>query len=153
MFIDSLHKIAAAQAVVAAAVSTSSIDMQPLTNVGLGTPPKRQVSTGEALGFAVSVDVAASLTTFLIEVISTTDAALTAGIVVHGTFTGAQADFAVGKLHFVPIGQGSPLLQRFLGLRFTPTGGAATITVSAWLTTHSLFSLTPPQAYSKNYIP
>lgn len=150
-YIDSLLKVAAAQAVAAAAVSTSSIDLQPLTNVGLGTPPKRQIGTGEPMGFAVSVDVAASLTTFLIEIISTTDAALTAGILVHGTFTGAQADFAVGKLHFVPLGQGSPGLQRFLGLRFTPTGGAATITVSAWLTSHALFSLTPPQAYAKNY--
>lgn len=153
MFIDSLLKVAAAQAVTAAAVSTNSIDLQPLTNVGLGTPPKRQIGTGEAMGFAVSVDVAASLTTFLIEIISTTDAALTAGIVVHGTFTAAQADFALGKLHFVPLPQGSPAYQRFLGLRFTPTGGAATITVSAWLTTHDLFSLTPPQAYAKNYIP
>lgn len=152
MYIDSLLKVAAAQAVTAAAVSTSSIDLQPLTNVGLGTPPKRQIGSGEAMGFAVSVDVSASLTSFLVEIISTTDAALSAGILVHGTFTGLQADFASGKLHFVPLGQGSPALQRFLGLRFTPTGGAATITVSAWLTTHSLFSLTPPQAYAKNYL-
>lgn len=151
MFIDSLLKIAAAQAVAAAAVSTSSIDLQPLTNVGLGTPPKRQIGTGEAMGFGVSADVAASLTTLLIEVISATDAALTAGIKVHGTFTGAQADFAVGKLHVVPIQQGDPDLQRFLGLRFTPTGGAATVTLSAWLTTHSLFSLTPPKNYARNY--
>lgn len=151
MYIDSLLKVAAAQAVAAAAVSTNSIDLQPLTNVGLGTPPKRQIGTGEAMGFAVSVDVAASLTTFLIEVITTTDAALTAGIKVNSQYSGAQADFAAGKLHFVPITQGDPLLQRFLGLRFTPAGGAATITVSAWLTTHALFSLTPPLSYARNY--
>ena len=152
-YIDSLLKVSAAQAVTAAAVSTNSIDLQPLTNVGLGTPPKRDIGTGEPMGFAVSVDVAASLTTLLLEIISTTDAALTAGILVHGTFSGAQADFAVGKLHFVPLGQGSPSLQRFLGMRYTPTGGAATVTLSSWLTTHALFSLTPPQTYAKNYIP
>lgn len=151
MFIDSLLKVSAAQAVVAAAVSTNSIDLQPLTNVGLGTPPKRQIGTGEPMGFGVSVDVAASLTTLLIEVISATDAALTASIKTHGQFSGAQADFAVGKLHFVPFTQGDPLLQRFLGLRFTPAGGAATVTVSAWLTTHTLFSLTPPVSYARNY--
>jgi hypothetical protein len=150
-YIDTLLKISIAQAVVAAAVSTNSIDLS--LPGGLGTPPKRDIGTGEPMGFAVSIDVAASLTTLLLEIISTTDAALTAGILVHGTFTGVQADFAVGKLHFVPLGQGSPSLQRFLGMRFTPTGGAATVTLSAWLTTHSLFSLTPPQTYAKNYIP
>lgn len=151
MYIDALLKVAAAQAVTAAAVSTSSIDLS--LPGGLGTPPKRDIGSGETMGFAVSVDVAASLTTLLLEIISTTDAALTAGIVVHGTFTGAQADFAVGKLHFIPFGQGSPSLQRFVGMRFTPTGGAATVTLSAWMTTDLLFSLTPPQTYAKNYIP
>lgn len=151
MYIDSLLKIASAQAFVAAAVTTSSIDLS--LPGGLGTPPKRDIATGEAMGFGVSVDVAASLTTLLLEIISTTDAALTAGILVHGTFTGAQADFAVGKLHFIPMMQGSPSLQRFLGMRCTPAGGAATVTLSIWLTTHALFSLTPPQTYAKNYVP
>jgi hypothetical protein len=152
-FIDALSKISFVQAVVAAVVSTNSIDIQPLTNIGLGTPPKRQVGPGEALGFGVSVDVAASLTTFLIELISATDTALTAGLKVHGSITGAQADFAVGKLHFVPIPTGDPDLQRYVGLRYTPTGGAATVTVSAWLTTQAEFSQTPPRAYAKNYVP
>jgi hypothetical protein len=36
-------------------------------------------------------------------------------------------------------------------VRITPTGGAATITASAWLTTHDLFSLLPVN-YGKNYV-
>ena len=35
---------------------------------------------------------------------------------------------------------------RYLGMRFVPTGGAATVTVSAWFSTHSMFS-----AQAKSY--
>lgn len=150
MFIDSLLKVAAAQAVTAAAVSTNSIDLG--LPGGVGTPLKRQIGTGEPMGFGVSVDVAASLTSFLIEVIQATDAALTAGIVSLASYSRLQADLPAGALFFAPIPQGAPVAGalRYLGLRFTPTGGAATITVSAWLTTHSLFSLTAA-SYAKNY--
>jgi hypothetical protein len=135
MFIDKFLKVCTAQAFTALAVSTDSIDLGNVT-------PKRQIGTGEPMGWGVSVDVAASATTVLIESISATDAALTAGILVHGTITKPAAEFAAGALHFVPLHQGTPT-QRFIGIRVTPAGGAATVTLSASLTTHSLFSLLP----------
>lgn len=135
MFIDTFLKVCAAQAFTAAAVSTNSIDLGNIT-------PKRQIGTGEPMGFGVSCDVAASATTVLIEVISATDTALTAGILVHGTVTKPAAEFSAGSLHFVPLNPGAPT-QRFLGLRVTPAGGAATVTLSASLTAWSLFSLAP----------
>lgn len=135
MFIDAFLKVCAAQAFTAAAVSASSIDLGNVT-------PKRQIGTGEPMGFGFSTDVAASATTVLLEFISATDAALTAGIIVHATITKAGTAFPAGSLHFLPLPQGTPT-QRYIGVRVTPAGGAATVTLSAWLTTHSLFSLLP----------
>jgi len=135
MFIDALLKVCAAQAFTAAAVSASSIDLGNIT-------PKRQIGTGEPLGFGFSVDVAASATTVLLELISATDAALTASIVVHATQTKAAADFSAGSLHFLGFPPGTPT-QRYIGVRITPTGGAATVTMSAWLTARDLFSILP----------
>ena len=105
------------------------------------------------MGFGLSVDVAASATTVLVEVIMATDAALTAGIVVLETTTFLAADLPAGALKFMPIPQGAPIAGalRFLGLRTTPVGGAATVTMSAWLTTHALFSVLA-KAYAKAFI-
>lgn len=152
MYIDSLLKVSAAQAVAASAVSTNSIDLG--VPGGKGTPPQRLIGSGEPMGFAVNVNVAASLTSCTFEIIMTTDAALTAGLISLVTVGALNADLVAGTLFFVPLPQLLPAagMLRFLGMRFVPTGGAATITVSAWLTTHSLFSLLA-QTYAKNYIP
>lgn len=150
MYIDALTKVAAAQAFTAAAVSTSSIDLG--LPGGIGTPPKREVGTGEAIGFAFSVDVAASATTVKLEVINTTDAALTAGIIVLVEQTRLAADLPAGGLLFLGIPPGAPAAGylRYLGIRATPAGGAATVTLSAWLTSYSLFSVIA-KSYAKNY--
>jgi hypothetical protein len=112
------------------------------------------VGTGEALGFGVQVDVAADFTTgdetYQIEVISATDAALTAGILVHATYVRTAAQLALGALLFCPLPAGFPT-QRFLGLRYTTGGTTPTVTLTAWLTTHSLFSLNA-KAYAKSYV-
>jgi hypothetical protein len=141
MFIDALLKVATAQAMGAAAVSASSIDL------GL-TTPGRQIGTGEAMGFGINVDVGATVAATLIEVISATDAALTAGIISHVSETVPLATAVAGFQLFLPIPQGTPT-QRFLGVRTTTAGG--TISISAWLTTHSLFSLIQ-RYYPKNYV-
>lgn len=138
MFIDKLLKVCSAQAFTAAAVSTDSIDLGNVT-------PKREIGTGEPLGFGLSVDVAASATNVLVEIISATDAALTAGIVVHATFTKLAALMSAGSLHWLGMPMGTPT-GRFIGVRITPAGGAATVTMSAWLTSQSLFSIA-----SQNY--
>lgn len=136
MFIDFLLKVSAAQAFGAAAVSTSSIDLG--LPGGVGTPLKRQIGTGEPMGFGGVVDVAGTVADSLVEIISTTDAALTAGILVHGSITIKLAAALAGSLWFVPLPPGTPT-QRFLGVRVTTAGG--TISMSFWLTTFEAFSI------------
>jgi hypothetical protein len=141
MFLDALGLVSDAQAFGAAAVSTNSIDL------GL-TTPGRQIGTGEPMGFGVGVDVLGTVAPSLIEVISATDAALTAGILVHASRTIPLAEMVAGALFFIAIPPGTPT-QRFLGIRITTAGG--TVTCTAWLTTHSLFSILP-RAYPKNFV-
>lgn len=141
MFIDALLKVAAAQAMGAGAVSASSIDLGNVT-------PKRAIGTGEVMGFGVSIDVTATVANTLFEVISATDAALTAGILVHSSTTVLLAAALAGTLVWLPIPMGTPT-QRFLGVRTTTAGG--TITISAWLTAQMLFSIAS-QNYAKNFV-
>lgn len=140
MFLDALLLVSDAQAFGAAAVSQNSIDL------GL-TTPGRQIGTGEPMGFGIAVDVAGTVAPSVIDVISATDAALTAGIIVHATRSIALAEMTAGALHFIGVPVGTPT-QRYLGVRITTAGG--TVTATAWLTTHSLFSILP-RAYPKNY--
>lgn len=151
MYIDSLLRVSNAQAFVAAAVSTDSIDLG--TPGGVGTPLKRQIGTGEPVGFGFAVTVAASSTTVKLEVVMTTDAALTAGLIVLVEETRLSADLPAGAALFLGIPPGGPAAGwlRFLGVRVTPAGGAATVTITAWLTTHSLFSVAAA-SYAKNFI-
>lgn len=145
MYVDALGLVCNAQAFTGAAVSTDSIDLGNVT-------PKREIATGEAMGFGIAVDVAASATTVLVEIIQATDGPLTAGIVVLAQRTFLAADMPAGALIFMPLPQNvavaGPL--RFLGLRVTPAGGAATVTLTSWLTTHSLFSVLA-KPYAKGY--
>jgi hypothetical protein len=145
MFIDALGLVSDAQAFTAVAVSTSSIDLGNVT-------PKREIATGEPLGFGVSVDVAASATTVLVELIQATDAALTAGIVVLSQRTFLSADMPLGATIFMPLPQNPTVAGplRFMGIRVTPAGGAATVTLTAWLTAHDLFSVLA-RTYAKGY--
>lgn len=146
MYVDALTQLSAAQAFGAGAVSTNSVDLS--NPGGLGTPPKRQIGTGEPMGIGIVVTTAGTVAASLFEFISTTDAALTAGILVHSTFTIPLAQTTLGAQFFLPIPQGTPT-QRFIGLRVTTAGG--TISCSAWVTSHSLFSLLA-LAYAKNYL-
>jgi len=136
MYIDALLRVSNAQAFTAVAVSTDSIDLGNVT-------PRREIATGEAMGYGIAVNVAASATTVLVELIMATDGALTAGIVVLSQRTFLAADMPVGRLIFMPLPQGVAAAGwlRFHGIRVTPVGGAATVTLTAWLTTHSLFSI------------
>lgn len=133
MILDALLRVSNAQAFGAAAVSTDSIDLGNVT-------PKRTVGTGEPLGFGISVTTAGTVAATLMEVISATDAALTAGILVHGTRTIPLAETVLGAQFFLPLPPGTPT-QRFIGVRLTTAGG--TISATAWLTTSTLFSLLP----------
>lgn len=143
MFIDALLRLSTAQAFTAAAVTTNSIDL------GNGTP-KRQIGTGEDMMMAISVDVLLNATSMLLEVISATDAALTTSIVVHATRTILAADAVAGALIGMHVPVGAPT-QRYIGMRVTPTGGAATVTLTISLTATALFSIAQ-QYYPKNYV-
>lgn len=156
MFIDALLKVCAAQVFAATGLSVGSIDLG--VTQGKGTPPFRQIGTGEDLVMAVAVKSAAFITStdesYLFEVVSTTDGALSAGLVVIASrnFTAAQAAagaLALGTLFNIPIPDGLPT-QEFLGLRVTVAGTTPTITIDAWLTSNNLFSILA-QSYAKNF--
>lgn len=144
MYLDALLVVADAQAFTGAAV-TNSVDLGNVT-------PKREIAVGEPMGFGITVDVAASSTTVKVEIIQATDGALTAGIVVLAERTFLAADMPAGARIFMPLPENptaaGPL--EFIGLRVTPAGGAATVTLTAWLTTQSLFSVAP-RHYAKGY--
>lgn len=144
MFIDALGLVsgtqAAGQAFGAAAVSTNSIDTGAVA-------PGNQIGTGEPIGFAFQVSVAGTVANSLLEIISATDAALTAGIIAHAQRVLILAENVAGALYFIALPPGTPT-QRFLGIRVTTAGG--TISGRAWLTSHSLFSILA-KAYPKNY--
>ena len=141
MFIDALGLVSDAQAVVASAVSTNSIDHGAQT-------PVRDIGRGEPVGFGVQVDIAVSGTSFLIELIQATDAALTAGIDMLESYSGLAAVFPAASLHFLAIPPAA-VTKRFMGLRYTVTGGATTVTVTSWFTTKAAFSIAP-QMHAKN---
>lgn len=140
MFLDALLKVASAQAFGAAAVSASSIDLGNVT-------PKRRIGTGEEMGFGFSCDVAGTVAASLLEIISATDAALTAGILVHASRSIPLAEMVAGALFFLGLPPGTPT-QRFIGVRVTTAGG--TVSMSAWLSTSGMFSILPA-SYAKNY--
>jgi hypothetical protein len=140
MYLDALLRVSVAQAFGAAAVSTDSIDLGNVT-------PKRKIGTGEALGFGFACTTSGTVAATLLEIISATDAALTAGIIVHASRSIPLAEMIAGALFFLPLPQGTPT-QRYLGIRATTAGG--TVSGTAWLTAHDLFSLIP-ESYAKGY--
>jgi hypothetical protein len=141
MFLDNLLVVSDNQAFGAAGVSTNSIDL------GLPTPG-RQVGTGEPLGFGFAVDISGTVAASLLEIISATDAALTAGILVHATRSIPLAEAIAGALFFLGLPPGTPT-QRYLGIRVTTAGG--TISGTAWLTAQNLFSIAH-RYYAKGYV-
>lgn len=145
MIMDSLLLVDDAHAYTAAAVSTNAIDLGNVT-------PKRQIGDGEPMGFAFAVDVAASSTTVKLEIIMATDAALTSGIVVVAERTCLSADLPAGACLFLPMFQGGPAAGwlRYIGVRVTPSGGAATVTITAWMTAQSM--LQRFLGYAKGYV-
>lgn len=140
MYLDAFLRVSNAQAFGAAAVSTNSIDLGNVT-------PKRQIGTGEPMGFGVAVTTAGTVAATLIEIISATDDALTAGIIVHASRSIPLAETIIGALFFVPLPPGTPT-QRYLGVRLTTAGG--TISATVWLTANDLFAIHAVH-YARNY--
>ncbi len=108
-----------------AVLSTNTVDLTNARDIGEGNDLVK-------VRFQVGT-VFAGLTALTVELISTTDAALTTGIVVIGSsgaipvaslLAGARFAFEVNP-RLTVVG------QRYLGLRFTPTGTGTTGTVFA----------------------
>lgn len=143
MYIDAFLLVSDSQALTATAVSTNTID---LTNV----TPKRDVSVGEALGFAINVEAAADFTTgnetYQFDVIQSANADLSSPDVLSSQVMTA-AQLTLGKLIWAPLGE---VTKRYIGLRYTLGGTTPLLTVSAWLTTRNIFSKVNVH-YANNY--
>lgn len=142
-FMDALGLVSDAQALTATAFSTNTIDL------GAENP---SIGTGEEVGFGISVDAGADITTgnetYTIEVVQSANADLSAPDVLSSRVVVA-ADLALASLLFVAVPMGTPT-KRYLGLRYTLGGTTPLLTVTAWLTARSLFSIAA-RRYSKNY--
>lgn len=145
MFIDALGLVSDAQAASATAFSTNTIDLGNVT-------PKREIGTGEPMGFGISVDVAADAgngdETYLFEIVQSANADLSSPDVLIDMAI-ARATLVAGYAFFIPLPPGMPS-KRYLGLRYTLGGTTPSITVTAWLTAQKLFSILA-KAYAKNY--
>jgi hypothetical protein len=140
MYLDFLGRVSNAQAFGAGAVSTDSVDLGNVT-------PKREIGTGEVVGFGIVITTAGTVAATLFEVISATDAALTAGIKVHASLSVPLAEALAGFSTFLAFPPGTPT-QRFVGIRATTAGG--TVSATAWLTSQQLFSILA-KSYAKGY--
>jgi hypothetical protein len=133
MYVDAFTLVSDSQAVSATGFSTNTIDLSNVT-------PKRDVSVGEPIGFAVNIEVAGDFTTgdetYTIEAVQSDNANLSSPDVIGSRLLSA-AQRAVGQLIFIPLGE---VTKRYVGLRYTLAGTTPSITVSAWLTSQSLFS-------------
>lgn len=144
MFLDALLLLSDAQAFTGAATfSTNTIDLGP-------SAPSREIGTGEPKGIGITVDVAAGAgSTATIDIVQSDNANLSSPDVV-ATIVDVAANLPAGAMRFIPLPQGYPK-KRYLGIRETSAGGTTTITLTAWLTTHSLFSILAKN-YPKNYV-
>ena len=139
MINDFALEVSTAQAVTATAVSTNSIDLSSAQSAGhlgavVGANP-HGIGAGYPVYMVVDVTVTATaggaaLTTF--EVITATDAALTAGILTLGiSDTYAVADLTAGREPIVvainpDVGNQQGHNIRFMGVRYTVTTGPLT---------------------------
>jgi hypothetical protein len=130
MRFDVQNQLSVAQAFTGATtVSTSSYQIANYSTVA----NKPDLSIGRRLSILVLVTTAAgSGSTHTWDVISATNAALTAGVKILATVTNLAATLAAGYAFEIPIPQGS-IDQLFLGYQNTSTGGTTTVSADAYL--------------------
>lgn len=126
MYVDGQTLLSDAQAFVATAVSTNTYDSGAAGN---------DITEGEPLGIAVTVDVAADATTgnetYQFDAVEDSDAALGSPTVLASRIILAAA-LTAGSKHVIPIPQGSKT-ERYLGLQLTLGGTTPTITITAFI--------------------
>ncbi len=125
MRFDIENQLSIAQAFTGAAtVSTHSYKKQSAA---------QDISIGRAMSlWCVPTVAAGASSVHTMEVVQTTDAALTAGLLVVAAVTKLAAALTVGAGFEIPIPQGSLSLQ-YIGFRNTSTGGTNTITMDVYL--------------------
>ncbi len=153
MYIDAFLSVSVNQAVAATALSTDKIDLGNVT-------PRREIATGEAMGFGVSIGVAADFTTgdetYLFEIVQDEDPAfgspdLMAQFPRTAALAAGAGELFLGALFFLPLPQGLVPIERYIALRYTLGGTTPSVTIGrAWLTAHSLFSILA-RSYAKGY--
>jgi len=124
MITDALLELSLAQPVTVTAVSTNTVDLSVVRDIGAGEDIYAQ--------FAVDVAAAAvGLATVTFEVITSAAAALTAPTVISATGAIPIADLAAGRVPIsVCLNQSAlttlPIGQRYLGVRYTVASGPLT---------------------------
>lgn len=110
------------QAITATAVSANTIDIGNMATLVGG----RNIGAGEDIRLFVKAGVAFNtLTSLTVEFISATDPLLTAGIIVHQTFSRTLAQLTADSVQIIGTLPIAPL-QRYIGLRYTVVGAAPT---------------------------
>lgn len=124
MFLDAQNLVSSAQAVTASAVSTNTIDLSQVRDVGVG----------EELKFAITVDVAATAAgaaTVTFQAITSAAAALTSPTILAQTDAIGKAELTLGRKAIelsIPRATllAQPIGQRYLGLQYTIGTGPLT---------------------------
>lgn len=146
MFVDDLLVVSDAQAVTATALSTDKIDL------GAYQTLRNRIGDGEQMGFMVTVDVAADITTgdetYQFDILSDEDAAFGSPTVISSHVIPA-AQLTAGSHHFLPIRSGQPR-ERYIALRYTVGGTTPTITVTAALMPASMGQNSGPVTFYDN---
>lgn len=146
MYEDAQLQVWNAAALTSTAVSTNAIDLGAAVNSGI----LRSVGTGEPVGFAISVGVAADHTTgdetYEFDIITATANDLTTGQLIIAKYVVLFSALTAGSLLFLPIppNWAGAVGQEFVGLKYVGGGTTPTITVTAWLT---LASMVQEQAF------
>lgn len=132
MILDNENKLSDAQAFTATAVSTNAVDLGLANN---------QAGTGEEIGIAVNVEVAADFTsaneTYEFQAVSD-DAAALSSTTLLASITIAAATLIAGYSFFIPIPPG--VSERYIGLRLVLAGTTPSITLSAYVQPRSMFN-------------
>lgn len=150
MYIDAATKVWDAAALTSTAVSTNVVDLGGLPSVKSANGSLREIGTGEPVGFALSVSVAADHTTgdetYEFDVITSTANDGTTGQLIIAKYVILYSALTAGALVFLPIPplQAGAAIQQYVGLKYVGGGTTPTITVTAWLTFQSMMQA---QAY------
>lgn len=124
MILDKETTVSDAQALSATALSTNAYDSGAAGN---------DISVGEPLVLALTVDVAADFTTgdetYTVDVIQSANANLSSSDILARRAILASA-LTIGSKHYIPLPQGSKT-KRYLGANFTLAGTTPSVTVTA----------------------